>query len=256
MRLTVLGGSAAGPNTGQGCSGYLVDTGRAKIVLDLGPGTLPELRRHIDFRAIDAIVISHLHVDHVLDLVALRFALAYNPVRPVSPVLLWMPPGGLAFLSAVGTAFDGKEDGETFFSEHYSIAEYDPGSSLTIGNAQVTFTPTVHYVPCWAIRLSVEGTGALLYTADTGPDTDFSSLGDGVDVLVGDSGQPEPVVEESNRGHSTAAEMGYLGSKLGVKALVLAHLWEEVGRDTYLARAASTFGGRIVVAMPGTTVEW
>ena len=256
MRLTVLGGAAAGPNAGQGCSGYLVDTGATRIVLDLGPGTLPELRRHADFRALDAVVISHLHVDHVLDLVALRFALAYNPVRPAGPVPLWMPPGGRAFLAAVGAAFDPSGDADSFFGSVFTVGDYDPNTGLTIGDARVTFAPTVHYVPCWAIRVESAGSGALLYTADTGPDTDFAPVGHDVAVLVADAGQPEPVPDEPVRGHSTAAEMGSLATALGVETLVLSHLWEEIGRDRYATRAGTTFGGRVVVAMPGTTVEW
>jgi ribonuclease BN (tRNA processing enzyme) len=72
MQLVVLGGSAASPNAGAGCSGYLVQHGDDNVVLDLGPGTLPELRRHTDYRTLRAVVISHLHPDHTLDLVALQ----------------------------------------------------------------------------------------------------------------------------------------------------------------------------------------
>ncbi len=94
MRLTILGGSAASPNTGMGGSGLLVESGRTRLVLDLGPGTLQELRRHTDFRTLDAVVISHMHVDHVLDLLSLRHALAYNPIPAPVPVPVYLPPGG------------------------------------------------------------------------------------------------------------------------------------------------------------------
>ncbi len=62
--------------------GYLLDSGTTSIVFDLGPGTLLELRRHCNYRDLDGIVISHMHLDHILDLCALRFALAYNPIAP------------------------------------------------------------------------------------------------------------------------------------------------------------------------------
>ena len=93
MRLTILGGSAASPNAGMGCAGLLVLTDRTRLVLDLGPGTLQELRRHTDFRTLDAVIVSHMHVDHVLDLLALRHALAYNPLPA---------PGSGAGLAAAG----------------------------------------------------------------------------------------------------------------------------------------------------------
>ena len=80
MELTILGGSAAGPNPGQGCSGYLVESGTTRVVVDLGPGTFPELRRHVDYRLLDGVVLSHGHLDHFLDILTVRYALAYNPV--------------------------------------------------------------------------------------------------------------------------------------------------------------------------------
>ena len=88
MKLTVLGGSAAGPNPGQGCSGYLVGSGMTHVVVDLGPGTFQELRRHVDFRAIDGVVLTHSHLDHFLDVLTLRYALAYNPVVAGAPLPL------------------------------------------------------------------------------------------------------------------------------------------------------------------------
>ena len=48
MQVTVLGGAAAGGNTGMGCSGYLFESEGAQVVVDLGPGTMLELRQHCD----------------------------------------------------------------------------------------------------------------------------------------------------------------------------------------------------------------
>ena len=79
MKLTVLGGSAAGPNTGAGCAGFLVSEDDTAIVIDMGPGTVLELRKHVDFRTLDAIVISHYHLDHILDLGAFRYLAMYDP---------------------------------------------------------------------------------------------------------------------------------------------------------------------------------
>jgi ribonuclease BN (tRNA processing enzyme) len=116
MRLTILGGSGASPNPGMGCAGLLVETGDTRLVLDLGPGTLQELRKHTDFRALDAVVISHMHVDHVLDLLALRHALAYNPVPAPGPIPVWLPPGGSALLAAATAPFDACDKPRRFTS--------------------------------------------------------------------------------------------------------------------------------------------
>ena len=86
MRVTVLGGSAAGPSAGAGCSGYLIQDGDSAIVIDLGPGTLIELKKHVDPRRLDGIVLSHVHLDHTLDIGALRYSLKYSPSPAQAPV--------------------------------------------------------------------------------------------------------------------------------------------------------------------------
>jgi ribonuclease BN (tRNA processing enzyme) len=257
MRLTVLGGSAAGPNIGQGCAGFLIQGGRTSLVLDLGPGTLLELRRHADFRALDAVVISHLHLDHLLDLFALRFALAYNPIRPRRKTRLVVPPGGLAWLERAAGVFGGDEPG-AFFDDVFTIEEFDPGASLTVGSATLRFAPTVHYVPCWAIRLAAENAdGDLTYTADTGPTANLDLFAKGSAVVLAEAAAgPAPDEPMATRGHLTPTEAGLLAERAGARLLVLTHLWEEHGRDLALARATAAFAGRVELARPGLALEW
>ncbi len=253
----MLGGSAAGVNTGAGSSGYLVDSGSTRIVLDLGPGTLPELRRHTDFRALDGIVISHLHLDHVLDLGALRFALAYNPVRSDQRIPVWLPPGGLDLLDRFARTFAEPSEVGDFFTSVMDAHEYDPASCLTIGDFVVAFSPTVHYVPCWAMRLATAAQPALGYTADTGPAALLAGFFQGVEVLIAESTLTEPDDRPiERRGHLTASEAGTLASSAGAQTLVLSHIWEERGFDRVEADATATFGGRVVVAHPGVAVDW
>jgi ribonuclease BN (tRNA processing enzyme) len=258
MKLTVLGGSAAGANTGQGCSGYLVTAGRTRLVLDLGPGTLIELRRHVDYRRLDAIVVSHLHLDHVLDLLALRFLLAYNPVPRSDRLPLWLPPGGHDFLARAAPAFaqPGKED--EFFPSVFAVEEYDPRSGVTIGHAVLRFAPTVHYVPCWAIRVDERETGrSLVYTADTGPAADLIDFGRGAEVVVAEATLLDPGDEPfATRGHLTAEEAAALAAAVGAGTLLATHVWEELGRENVRAQAAARFTGRVVLAEPGATLEW
>jgi ribonuclease BN (tRNA processing enzyme) len=129
---------------------------------------------------------------------------------------------------------------------------------MTVGDARVTFRPTVHYVPCWAIRVEEDGTGrALLYTADTGPAADLSEFGRGVQVLVAEGTLLEPGDEPfAERGHLTAGEAGDLATVIGAETLVLSHLWHELGRDRYEAAAAARYAGRLVPAEAGTTIGW
>lgn len=250
MRVTVLGGSAASPNTGMGCAGFLVEESGTQLVLDLGPGTLPELRRHADFRALDGVIISHMHIDHVLDLLALRHALAYNPVRPLRPTPVWLPPGGMALLAAATAPFDACDAPGTFAAT-LDLAEYDPAEPLSIGSMTVTFAPAVHYLPAWAIR--VHGpTGDLGYTGDTGPTANLAPFFSGVKVLIAEATLREARPNAgATRGSLTAVEAGELARDAQAGSLLLTHIWEEHGFAAQEAAAASVFAGEIAVARPG-----
>jgi ribonuclease BN (tRNA processing enzyme) len=256
VRLTILGGSAASPNAGMGCAGLLVRTATTNLVLDLGPGTLPELRRHTDFRTLDGVVITHLHVDHALDLLALRHALAYNPVPAPRPIPVWLPPGGGELLAQVTAPFDAC-DAPGRFAATIQVAEYDPARPLPIGDVLITFAPAVHDVPAWAMRVQSPGATDLGYTGDTGPAANLADFFRGVGVLVAeatllDAGDT-PV---SERGSLTAVEAGELGTKAGAGTLVLTHMWEEFGLTAYRERAARAFAGPIELAVPGLTLNW
>jgi ribonuclease BN (tRNA processing enzyme) len=256
-RLTVLGGSSAGVGTGYGCSGYYVERDGTRLVLDLGPDTLLELRKHTDFRTLDAVIISHLHLDHILDLFALRFALCYNPCRPPKRTPLWMPPGGRELLEGFARLFAAPGELETYFSDHFDINEFDPNRQLCIGSATLSFAPTVHYIPCWAIRVAGGESGELVYTADTGPAAALADFGRGAEVLIAEATLLEADNEPwESRGHMTAAEAAELGNAVGATTLVLTHIWEENDPKRFVDRAAAIYRGRLERAQPGLTLTW
>src|SRR6266516_156281 len=68
MKLEVVGCSPAWPNPGGAQSGYLIE-GPGRLLLDCGPGVLARLREQDSWPEIDAIVITHWHLDHWGDLV-------------------------------------------------------------------------------------------------------------------------------------------------------------------------------------------
>jgi ribonuclease BN (tRNA processing enzyme) len=255
MRLIVLGGSAASPNTGAGCAGFLVQRGETSIALDLGPGTLQELRKHADFRALSAVIISHMHVDHVLDLIALRHALAYNPIPSPGPVSVWLPPGGADLLAQVTAPFDLCDDPGTF-SSTVTVREYDPAQPLVIGDLEVRFARTVHILPTWAMRVCATE-GDLGYTADGGPTSTWDDLLRGVRVLIAEATLIEPGARPiARRGSLTADEAGELSHRCGAKTLLLAHMWEELGFEMAREQASTAYRGEIELARPGLTLNW
>jgi ribonuclease BN (tRNA processing enzyme) len=238
-----------------GCAGLLVQTERTRLVLDIGPGTLPELRRHTDFRTLAAVIVSHMHVDHVLDLLALRHALAYNPLPAPAPVPVWLPPGGAELLAQAAAPFDACDEPGRFTST-VKVAEYDPARPLPIGDVVVTFAPAMHDIPAWAIRVEEPAGSAIGYTGDTGPAAELAGFLAGVHVLVAEATLLDPGARPPDeRGSLTAAEAGQLAVAAGAEILVLTHMWEELGFAAYRAQAAAVYPGQIEMAFPGFTLS-
>lgn len=255
-QLTVLGGSAAGIGTGQGCSGYLLNIDGTEIVLDLGPSTVIELRKHTDYRKLDAIVISHLHMDHVLDLFILRFMLNYNPVKPDRKIPLFLPPNGLAFMAKAAELWATEPDEVAGYFECFEMHEYDPDASLQIDPATITFTETVHVIPCWAMRVHTPE-GDLVYTADSGTDANLSAFAKDAAVVVADSASDESMPELVRRTiHFDARAAAELATMAEAQHLVLSHQWEELDPLKNLEIARQHFQGRISVAEPGLSLTW
>ena len=252
MRVTILGGGAAGPNPGAGCSGLLVAEGDARIVFDLGPGTLAELFKHARPNEISGIVLSHMHQDHWLDLIPLRYRLKYAPGSGGVKIPLYVPPGAATILDSVARVFAEEDDYATFFGDAFEIREYHPDEILTIAGVPIAFARSVHPLPCWMMRVRCAA-GDLGYTADTGVNPDAAAFLTDVRCLIVEATWLSPGAPGS---HLTATEAGQLASDCGAAETVLCHLWAENDQRELLADAANNYGGRLHLAEPGLSIEW
>jgi len=263
MELIVLGGSAAAPNPGDASAGYLIVGGETSILLDCGSGVVSKLRERCDPRALSAIVISHLHSDHTLDLVALRYTLQYAPPGPGAAIPLYLPPHGQEFLGRLGGVFAlGNERPEGFWDRTLALLDYAPhlasGTPLRIGGFALTFAPMQHYIPVWAIRIEEIATGRVLtFSADTGPHAPLADFARGSDVLLCEATLLEqaPGSDPSGWGHLTGREAGQIAADAGVSRLILTHLWAELGFEHYREDASLAFHGRIDLAHAGLKIS-
>ncbi|RIK42192.1 MAG: MBL fold metallo-hydrolase [Chloroflexi bacterium] len=256
MQLTVLGGAAAWPNPGQGCSSYLVSDAETRLVLDCGPDTLHVLRRVTEYRDVSAIVISHCHSDHMLDLVPYRYGLVYGPQPPARRIPLWMPPGGKRVLERLADALNAGEPTPSFWDTAFDVREYDPSTSLEIGNLRLSFQQTQHYILCFACRLAGSGGRTLFYSADAGRVEPLIPLAHGCNVaLVEATVDCHPDIPLESRGHITPDEAGSLAKLSGAEMLVLTHLWSERQERDVIAEARAQFDGPIAIAKPGMVVD-
>src|SRR5439155_10645385 len=148
LELTVLGGSPAWPNPGQAASGYLIERGEVRMLVDCGTGIAGVLRDR-DPGPLTHILISHFHADHWFDLVPLHFLYLYGAWHDRDRPHLFLPPGGRDTVDRVATIWNGSI---ASFDRAFEVSEYDPSAELVAGDLQVRFAFTHHYCTCFAMR--------------------------------------------------------------------------------------------------------
>ena len=160
-------------------------------------------------------------------------------------------------MTRLARAFADENEELTFLTSVYDLQEFDPKRGIAIDDLAVSFAPTIHYIPCWAMRVGAAGQGELGYTADTGPAAPLAPFFSGVEVLIAEATLADPDdAPFDQRGHLTAREAGDLARRASARTLILSHIWEEIGFARQHTDAASVFEGQVVVAHPGVTVEW
>jgi ribonuclease BN (tRNA processing enzyme) len=259
VRITVLGKSPSWQDAGGACSGYLVEEDGSCLLLDCGNGVFSKLRRFRDYVAVDAIVISHLHADHFLDLVPYAYALTYAPRQQPVPVDRWpgtdhparpelhVPSGATDIFRRLCGTWGPAELIENAFAIH----EYAPGDVVDVGTMRVRFSRVPHYLPTCAVDIaSTNGGGRFTYGADSAPNEELVAFASGTDLLLIEATLPRPE-REGPRGHLTPGEAGDHGSRAHAGRLVITHISDEMDELWAKAEAEKTFGGPVVVAREG-----
>jgi ribonuclease BN (tRNA processing enzyme) len=238
--VVVLGSSGAWPEAGRACSGYLVSCRGVRVVLDLGYGTAARLFGLLGGAPPDAVVISHAHPDHAVDLHALFRSLRYPSTRSpraVRPVPVYAASGVQALMAALDPA-DAAE--VPAYLDFRSLPSSSPGR---IGPLVLRSVALPHYVPNVGVRLEAPGF-TVAYTGDTGPSPALASLARDADLFIADCTDRPPL----NLGPREAAQAAASG---GARRLMLTHFWPGADREACRRAAAEVFTGEIILADEG-----
>jgi len=248
MRLTVVGSGTSQPQPETPASGLLIETESTAILVDCGQGIIRELMGIRDPRELDAIVIGHMHADHYIDLVSLRYLLPWEGVASAHvPVLL--PPGGKARLDALAIAISERPH---FFDDAYSVLEYDPAHRIHIGDLTISFVPGQHYVPAWGCQVTGPDGARIAISGDTGPSKTFVEAARGADVVVVEATLSDSAFDDPRRGHLTAEEAIEMADRAGVPRVVLVHFRAEL--QDRIDRACAARRGAIA-GRPGLSID-
>ena len=270
VKLTVLGCSGSYPGPGQACSGYLVRSAGATTVLDLGSGTLANLQLYVAIADVDAIVLTHEHPDHWLDLMLLRSAMRH--VLHLEGLAVYGTAGVLERATALAGAM----------APTFRWTTVDDGSTVAVGDQQLRFSRTDHPVETLAVRIDAEidgptdsevdghtdagagdgptgdgggdsGHRTLAYTADTGPDWDTGGRFDDVHLLLCEA--TLRTADEGRVQHLSGRQAGVLARATRARRLLLTHVSPDVDPVAQRAAAAAIFDGPVDIATTHETYD-
>jgi ribonuclease BN (tRNA processing enzyme) len=240
VRLTVLGGSGVYPPAGGACGGYLVEHQGFTVLIDPGHATVPMLLRARSATDVDAVVVTHGHPDHCVDVNALLRARAFGD-RPATALPIHAPHRALDAVLAL----------DARSADHCTVHELGDGP---IGPFRVQSALLPHSVPNLGIRLTA-GEATLAYTGDSGPCDELVDLARGADLLLCEATFLHTVAPGMSGRLGTALDAGIQAAAAGVGRLVLTHLQPGTAHAEAIEVAGRGFGGPIDVASPGLVID-
>ena len=249
LTLTPIGTSPAWYNPGEPNSGFVLEADGARVLVDCGAGVVMRLLElyGADVR-LDGVVISHLHADHCMDLVPLKYGIDFSgSLDHLQGMELWLPPDGPRRLATIASAWDLDE---SMFHETFTMRTYEPGATFDVGPFRAAALEVPHFIDSHALRFQ-HGDASFGYTADLAPAPSVAPFMRDVDLLLSEACSDESTRGAPGRGHITASEAGDLAREAGAHSLLLTHVPDKIGADEAVRNARTTYDGPVAAASSG-----
>lgn len=255
MDLTILGCWAPYPRAGGACSGYLIREGGVSILLEAGSGSLSKLMNHMDFRSLDAVIVTHLHHDHYLDLFLLRHAVegARRDGSRDKPLELYIPSEpaeDFEVLAGYSKAFDVISIETLPWEKSQGIAR---AHGMVFGDLRFRFIPAPHSLPAYSV--AIHGERKLVFSGDTAWNKELITLAAGADLLLCEASGLDRDADYLKESHLTARQAGELAREAGARKLMITHFWPEYEPMELAKLADEVFKGQVAIAREGETYK-
>lgn len=231
MRLTILGNNGPYPSAGGACSGYLIREGAINLLIDCGNGTLSNLQKFVRLENLDAVILTHLHSDHMSDMLVLKYAwqIKRNRGQIDRNLKVYAPPEPV------------EEYGWLDVKDVFELKPVNRDTILDIGGMRITFEQMTHPVMDFAVSLEAGGR-RFVFSGDTSWTENIIDFAQSAHLLMLDSG----LMVKDKRGnapvpHLTAEECGIVAARANVGKLLLTHFWPEHDISELLAEARANF---------------
>ena len=230
MKLTVLGSCGTFPGVDGACSGYLIQDGKANILIDCGNGVMSRVQRYCKIEEIDAIILSHLHYDHISDIFVFKYAIETKILKGhvfrKKKILLPATP---------------EETAKKLYGENlFDMIHISEDLAMNIGDFRLSFARMPHLIESYAVTV-MQGDKKLTYSGDMGKNEKIKEVVRDADVFLCESTLLKDNGDWRHSHHFSAGMAAEIASACNVKKLLLTHLWFEEDKQEYLKEARKYF---------------
>jgi ribonuclease BN (tRNA processing enzyme) len=217
MNIRVLGTGTSVPSLQRCSSSYLVQTKRLNILVDIGPSIVRRLLEYgFTTRDIDAIVLTHFHVDHTADLSTFLFASNYDVEARTKPLTIIGGPGINDFFENLIKVY------RWLTPKSYELFLREEGDcTLNLEDFVISVTRVEHNDESIAIR--IEEHKSVTFSGDTDYSKNLVKLASGTDLLIAECSFPERKVD----GHLNLETLQKIVDEANPKRVLISHLYPE-----------------------------